>query len=70
MIALEPSNGKGLDGPSGDHGFVNEIMNLPHFGQGVAKLPAMMATVASGPVLKEFRIPQPPSPPGLSKDRA
>jgi len=38
---------------------------LPNFGQGVAQLRSTLATVASGPVSTEFRIPQPPSPPGL-----
>ncbi len=46
MIALDASNGKGLDGTPADHGFVNEIIKLPDFGQGVAKLNRMMLTVA------------------------
>jgi hypothetical protein len=33
-----------------DHGFVNEIILLPDFGQDPDKLIRMMATVASGPV--------------------
>jgi len=54
----------------GDHGFVNGIIMLPQFGQGDAKPKSMMAAVASGPVLEERRIPQPPSPPGFVEDRA
>jgi hypothetical protein len=69
MIAPEANGGKGLPGISplawAHHGFVNENIMLPNFGQGAAKLLGMMATVASGPVSKEHRIPQPPSPPGL-----
>jgi hypothetical protein len=53
MIAPEANDGKGLRalGPARlDHGFVRQIILLPNFGQGAAKLRSMMATVASGPV--------------------
>jgi hypothetical protein len=55
MIAPEAHNGKGLwrwfaPAPP-DHEFVSEIILLPDFGQGSAKLPRMMASVVtSGPV--------------------
>src|SRR5262245_58326403 len=65
MIAPEPSRGKGLGVGAVAHEFVNEIIMLPNFGQGAAKLRSTVATVASGPVSTKFRIPQPPSPPGL-----
>jgi hypothetical protein len=45
MIAPEANDGKGLGAISGDHGFVNEIILLPHFGQSAAKPERMMATV-------------------------
>jgi hypothetical protein len=51
MIALESNDGKGLRVPSNDaaadHGFVNEIIMLPYFGQSAAKPGLMIATVAS-----------------------
>ena len=47
MIAPEANDGKGLGEASGDHGFVNEIIMLPNFGQGGNKLGGKMATVAS-----------------------
>jgi hypothetical protein len=54
MIAPESNGGKGLrQAPAraaGDHGFVNEIIMLPYFGQSAANPRLMMATVASGPV--------------------
>ena len=55
MIAPEGNNGKGLWGGFAsalpDHEFVSEIILLPNFGQGAAKLPRMMASVVtSGPV--------------------
>jgi hypothetical protein len=54
MIAPESNGGKGLrQAPrrsAGDHGFVNEIIMLPYFGQSAANPGLMMATVASGPV--------------------
>jgi hypothetical protein len=46
MIALDASNGKGLEAISADHGFVNGIIKLPDFGQGAAKLNRMITTVA------------------------
>jgi hypothetical protein len=54
MILPESNDGKGLRQgrarPAGDHGFVNEIIMLPYFGQSAANPKRMMATVASGPV--------------------
>ncbi len=55
MIAPEANVGKGLPeafAPQpADHGFVSEIILLPHFGQVTVKLARMMASVVtSGPV--------------------
>ena len=54
MITPESNDGKGLPQATarlaGDHGFVNEIIMLPYFGQSAANPGLMMATVASGPV--------------------
>jgi len=68
MIAPEANDGKGLEGIPADHGFVSKIIKLPNFGQGTAKLASrMVSVVTSGPVSRERRIPQPPSPPGLEQ---
>jgi hypothetical protein len=72
MIAPEANDGKGLpraiEGTAIDHGFVNEIILLPNFGQGVAKLAGKMATVVtSGPVSKSTGFLSPPAPRGLER---
>jgi hypothetical protein len=56
MIVPLGNNGKGLRvaprSARADHGFVNEIILLPNFGQGMAKLSSKIGTVVvtSGPV--------------------
>ena len=74
MIAPEANDGKGLHAAPDarlriDHGFVNEIILLPNFGQGAAKLRGMMATVVvtSGPVSKSTGFLSPPAPRGFGK---
>src|SRR5215212_9144760 len=73
MIAPEANDGKGLHAASdparSDHGFVNEIILLPKFGQGAAKLRGKMATVVvtSGPVSKSTGFLSPPAPRGLER---
>jgi hypothetical protein len=67
MIAPEANDGKGLEAGPADHGFVSKIIKLPNFGQGAAKLASKITPVTSGPVSRERRIPQPPSPPGLEQ---
>jgi len=73
MIAPEANGGKGLHAASDparvDHGFVNEIILLPNFGQGVAKLGGKIATVVvtSGPVSKSTGFLSPPAPRGLER---
>jgi hypothetical protein len=51
MIAPESNHGKGLGDAlrarPADHGFVNEIILLPNFGQGAAKLRGKIATVVT-----------------------
>ena len=73
MIAPERNDGKGLQAAIGqspvDHGFVSEIILLPNFGQGTAKLTGKMATVVvtSGPVSKSTGFLSPPAPRGLER---
>jgi hypothetical protein len=73
MIAPEANDGKGShaapDHARIDHGFVSEIILLPNFGQGAAKLRGKMTTVVvtSGPVSKSTGFLSPPAPRGLER---
>jgi len=50
-----------------DHGFVNEIIMLPKFGQAAVMLIVTIPIVASGPVPQSSGFLSPPSPPGLER---
>jgi hypothetical protein len=74
MIAPLFNAGKGLldaaHAPPANHGFVSEIIKLPHFGPAVALLTDNMSAVASGPVCSKSPDSSAPQPPGALTGRA